>query len=69
MSKARLVKKEDIRPEMMEPRKKSRRARKTPPRRNAVEVTTEWIKARREETPSPRQAFQALFGEPETQSA
>lgn len=70
MSKARLVKKEDIRPEMLQ-RQKSNRRRKAPKQqvRTAVEVTKEWINKQRAERPCAREAFEALFNEAEPQSA
>lgn len=37
--------------------------------RNAFEVTTEWLKNKREETPSAREAFAALFANTDPQSA
>ncbi len=70
MSKARLVKKEDISPEMLQPKRKAQKARhRQKPVRNAVEVTTEWISKQRSERPSARQAFEALFSKTEPQSA
>ncbi|HWQ34114.1 MAG TPA: hypothetical protein VNQ79_14790 [Blastocatellia bacterium] len=69
MSKARLVKKEDIRPEMLQKRKgRGRRAQKQPVR-TAVEVTREWISKQRTERPGAREAFEALFAKAEPQSA
>ncbi|MFN0122636.1 MAG: hypothetical protein ACKV2V_19230 [Blastocatellia bacterium] len=68
MKKAKLVKKEDIRPEMVQSRRKNARGRKAPkPARNAVQITTEWINNSRSERPSAREAFEALFkGEPQS---
>jgi hypothetical protein len=37
--------------------------------RNAIEVTTEWLKQRKQETPTAREAFAALFSETDPQSA
>ncbi|MFN7945644.1 MAG: hypothetical protein U0Z53_09845 [Blastocatellia bacterium] len=70
MSKARLVKKEDIRPEMLQKRKsnRSRKSQKQPVR-TAVEVTREWISKQRNERPGAREAFEALFAKAEPQSA
>jgi hypothetical protein len=70
MSKARLVKKEDINPELLQPKRKAQKARRRQkPVRSAVEVTTEWITSQRNERPSARQAFEALFAKTEPQSA
>jgi hypothetical protein len=70
MSKARLVKKEDIRPEMLPARRKGHKARKAQkqPVRSTVAVATEWINKHRSERPGAREAFEALFSKPEPQS-
>jgi hypothetical protein len=69
MSKARLVKKEDIRPEMLQKRKSSRSRKAQKPVRNAVEITRDWINKQRNERPGAREAFDALFAKVEPQSA
>jgi hypothetical protein len=71
MNKARLVKKDTI-PQEQRPRaRKAVKARKQqiPAARKAVEITTEWLNSQRKERPSAREAFAALFAEPDTQSA
>jgi hypothetical protein len=69
MSKPRLIKKEDITPEIKFSRK-GRKNRKPAPSatQQVVKTTSEWLQ-RRQERPSAREAFAALFTEPETQSA
>lgn len=72
MSKARLVKKEDISPEMVPSRRKGSKARRVQkqPVRATVEVATEWINKQRRERPCAREAFESLFNaKSEPQSA
>ena len=71
MPKARLVKKDTIQQEQQPRGRKAQKARKQPipAARKAVEITTEWLNSQRKERPSAREAFAALFGKPDTQSA
>jgi len=71
MHKARLVKKDTLQQEQQPKARKPKRQRKQPVQlaRPAVEVTKEWLHGRREERPSAREAFAALFGKPDPQSA
>lgn len=69
--KAKLIKKDSP---LQEQLRQARRARKTRgkkanPARSAIEVTTEWLKNRGEQTPSAREAFAALFSNTDPQSA
>jgi hypothetical protein len=71
MNKPRLLKKDSIPQELISRRRKAPRARKAKPpaARAAAEVATEWINHQRKERPSAREAFAALFVEPDPQSA
>jgi hypothetical protein len=71
MNKAKLIKKDSPLQEQIRQSRKSRklRGKKATAARNAIEVTTEWLKQRREETPSAREAFAALFAKTDPQSA
>jgi len=71
MHKARLVKKETLQQETVVRKRKGNKPRKhqAPIARTAVEVTTEWLKGARQERPGAREAFAALFAEPDPQSA
>ncbi len=71
MKKAKLIKKNSPLQEQIKQARKTRKARskKKTAARTAIEVTTEWLKQRREETPSAREAFAALFVETDPQSA
>jgi hypothetical protein len=70
MKKAKLIKKDsELQEQLLQQRKQRRqRGRKAAPSRSAFEITTEWLKAKSKETPSARQAFAALFSEPDPQS-
>jgi hypothetical protein len=69
MNKPRLIKKEDVTQELRFSRK-SRKSRKPAPsaKQQAVKATAEWLQSR-QARPSAREAFAALFAEPEAQSA
>ncbi|MBI1766689.1 MAG: hypothetical protein HYR56_35230 [Acidobacteria bacterium] len=72
MSKAKLIKKDSpLQEQLLQQRKQRRqRSKKTStPARTAFEITTDWLKSKSKETPSARQAFAALFAEPDPQSA
>jgi uncharacterized membrane protein YkvA (DUF1232 family) len=71
MKKAKLIKKNSPLQEQIKQARKTRKARgkKKTAARTAIEVTTDWLKQRREETPSAREAFAALFVETDPQSA
>lgn len=69
MNKPRLIKKEDI-PQDVRFSRKGKRQRKPAPSatQQVVKATTEWLQSR-QERPSAREAFAALFAKTETQSA
>jgi hypothetical protein len=72
MSKAKLIKKDSPLQEQLLQQRKQRRQRgkkAVAPARSAFEITAEWLRAKSQETPSARQAFAALFSEPDPQSA
>jgi len=56
--------------EQLKQARKSRKLRKKPTTaRSAFEVTTDWLKTRRDETGNAREAFAALFSNTDPQSA
>jgi hypothetical protein len=69
MNKPKLIKKDSPLQEELRQARRTRRSRgkrgKAAPR-NAFEVTTEWLKNKRETTPSAREAFAALFTDPQS---
>lgn len=72
MNKAKLIKKDSPLQEQIKQSRKTRKSRgkkRAAAARNAIEVTTGWLKQRREETPSAREAFAALFAKTDPQSA
>jgi hypothetical protein len=71
MSKAKLIKKDSPLQEQLLQKRKQRRQRvkQVSPTRTAFEITTEWLKAKRNEAPSARESFAALFAEGDPQSA
>lgn len=74
MRKAKLIKKDSPAREQLAQARLSGKARKArqqrqAPVRSAVEITTEWLKQRREDTPSARESFAALFNNSDPQSA
>lgn len=72
MTKAKLIKKDSPLQEQLRQARKNRRSRgkrANKVARNAFEVTTEWLKTKRDETPSAREAFAALFAKTDPQSA
>ncbi|MBK6797591.1 MAG: hypothetical protein IPL01_24515 [Acidobacteria bacterium] len=71
MNKAKLIKKDSPLQEQIirSRRAKKVRVKKTSPARQAIEITTEWLKQRKNDGPGAREAFAALFGESDPQSA
>jgi len=71
MTKAKLIKKDSPLQEQIRQARKARklRGKKAIAARTAIEVTTEWLKQRREESPSAREAFASLFTKNDPQSA
>ncbi|MEP7342348.1 MAG: hypothetical protein ABI977_31770 [Acidobacteriota bacterium] len=68
--KAKLIKKDSPLQEQLKQARKSRKLRKKPTTaRTAFEVTTDWLKTRRDETGNAREAFAALFSNTDPQSA
>ena len=68
--KAKLIKKDSPLQEQLKQSRKSRKLRKKAvTARNAFELTTDWLKSRREETGNAREAFAALFNNTDPQSA
>lgn len=70
MNKAKLIKKDSPLQAQLRQRK-NRKARKQQPTptRKAFEMTTEWLKSRREAPAGAREAFAALFSKTDPQSA
>lgn len=70
MSKAKLIKKDSPLQEQLLQQRKLRRQRnkKLTQPKSAFEITADWLKAKTKETPSAREAFAALFVEPDPQS-
>lgn len=71
MSKPRLVKKDDIPADFLARKKGKKPARSKPApsmTTQAIKATTQWLNSRKE-SPSAREAFAALFGKTESQSA
>ena len=71
MRKAKLIKKDSPAKELLTQSRKARKARQAAapdPVRTTLEVTTEWLKKRRE-GPSARETFAALFSNSDPQSA
>ena len=62
MTKAKLIKKQELNQEL--PRPVLSKAHK-PPAKRPAEIVREWIGHRQKSQPSARQAFAALFGNPE----
>ena len=74
MRKAKLIKKDSPAQEQLAQARlagKSKKARqpRPDPVRSALEITSEWLKERREDTPSARESFAALFNNSDPQSA
>ena len=69
--KAKLIKKDSPMQEQVKQARKNRKLRKKTNNagRNAIEITTEWLKSRREETSNAREAFASLFTNTDPQSA
>lgn len=65
MQKPKLIKKDSPLQEQIKQSRRSRRTRgkKTAVTKTAIELTTEWLKQKKDETPGPREAFAALFNE------
>ncbi len=58
MSKARLIKKDEIKEQVRKPRQRKPEARKT-----TVRTMMDWLETQRQERPDPRKAFAALFSQ------
>ncbi|MBK9316690.1 MAG: hypothetical protein IPM55_20945 [Acidobacteria bacterium] len=71
MNKAKLIKKDSPMQEEIKQARKARKLRRKHPTsaRNAFDMTTEWLKTKKEETPSARKAFASLFTNTDPQSA
>ena len=71
MSKAKLIKKDSPMQEELKMRRKARRQRGQPaaPTRNAIQMTSEWLKTKRADTVNARDAFAALFAEADPHTA
>ena len=71
MRKAKLIKKDSLAQEELTQVRKARKARerKAIPKQSPLEVTTEWLKKSREEGPTARESFAALFGKPDPRAA
>ncbi len=68
--KAKLIKKDSPLQEQLKKARKNKKLRKkTNPARTAFEMTTEWLKNRRDETSNARESFAALFTNTDPQSA
>ena len=68
--KAKLIKKDSPLQEQLKQSRKSRKLRKkTAVARTAFEITTDWLKGRRDETTNAREAFASLFSNTDPQSA
>jgi len=68
--KAKLIKKDSPLQEQLKQSRKSRKLRKkAAAARNAFEITTEWLKTKREETTNARETFASLFSKTDPQSA
>lgn len=70
MNKPKLIKKDEIPQELRFSRKSKKNRKAVPPsaKVQAVKATSEWLQSR-QERPSAREAFAALFAKPETRSA
>ena len=71
MNKAKLIKKDSPMQEELKMRRKARRQRvqKAAPTRNAIQMTTEWLKTKRADTVNARDAFAALFADADLHTA
>lgn len=68
--KAKLIKKDSPLQEQLKQSRKSKKLRKkTNTARTAFEITTDWLKNKREETTNAREAFASLFSNTDPQSA
>jgi hypothetical protein len=68
--KAKLIKKDSpLQEQLKQSRKNKRLRKKTNAARTAFEMTTDWLKTRREETSNAREAFASLFSNTDPQSA
>ncbi|MDX2044033.1 MAG: hypothetical protein SF097_22660 [Acidobacteriota bacterium] len=65
-----MIKKDSPLQEQLKKARKNKKLRKkTNPARTAFEMTTEWLKNRRDETSNARESFAALFTNTDPQSA
>lgn len=71
MKKAKLIKKDSPMQEEIKQARRARKLRKKRPTmaRNAFEMTTDWLKTKKEETTGAREAFASLFSNTDPQSA
>jgi uncharacterized membrane protein YkvA (DUF1232 family) len=68
--KAKLIKKDSPLQEQLKKARKNKKLRKkTNAARTAFEMTTEWLKNKRDETSNARESFAALFANTDPQSA
>ena len=68
--KAKLIKKDSpLQEQLKQARKNKKLRKKANPARTAIEITTDWLKNRREETSNAREAFASLFSKTDPQSA
>lgn len=68
--KAKLIKKDSPLQEQLKQSRKSKKLRKkTNAARTAFEITTDWLKNKREESTNAREAFASLFSNTDPQSA
>lgn len=68
--KAKLIKKDSpLQEQLKQARKKRKLRKKAIAARNAFEITTEWLKTRREDSTNAREAFASLFSNTDPQSA
>lgn len=68
--KAKLIKKDSpLQEQLKQSRKNKRLRKKNNVARTAFEITTDWLKNRREETSNAREAFASLFSNTDPQSA
>ncbi len=68
--KAKLIKKDSpLQEQLKQTRKNKKLRKKNNAARSAFEITTDWLKNRREESSNAREAFASLFSNTDPQSA
>lgn len=68
--KAKLIKKDSPLQEQLKKSRKNRKLRKkVNTARTAFEITTDWLKSKRDDTTNAREAFASLFNNTDPQSA